>query len=211
MDFADKPVMKSVNADGKLGQYKAKRNFSRSPEPSGQKRGKKPGRQAVFYIQKHDATRLHYDFRLEVDGVLVSWALPKGPPLERDHRRLAVKVEDHPLDYGDFEGVIPHGEYGAGSVMLWDRGSYENLRQEKTSGQASMADSIDEGLVEVRLHGERLKGPFALKRFKEESGKEQWLMLMMRGADSIEQPELLEQEDCSVKTGRTMEEIAHDG
>ena len=161
-------------------------------------------------MQKHDATRLHYDFRLEVDGVLVSWAIPKGPPVTHDDRRLAVRVEDHPLDYGDFEGVIPKGEYGGGTVMLWDRGDYINLRGEKEgAGRMDMSGSLDDGLVEIHLDGEKLKGDFALKRFRVEHGKEQWLMLQMKGTELP--PDLLDDADKSVKTGRSMDAIADAG
>ena len=199
----------------KLTEFRRKRDFRKTPEPKGSGNAppsaKKP-EGPVFVIQKHDATTLHYDFRLEVDGVLVSWAVPKGPPEEASQRRLAIKVEDHPLEYGAFEGTIPQGEYGGGTVMLWDIGTYENLREAKEGGgAASMAESVAAGLVEIRMHGERLKGELALKRFKEEHGKEQWLILRMKVGDPNEQPGLLEDNPRSVKSGRTMQQIARAG
>src|SRR4051812_49088437 len=110
-----------------LKEYKAKRNFRRTSEPAGKVRGERAAREAFFVVQKHDATRLHYDFRLAMEGVLKSWAVPKGFPMTRGDRRLAVQVEDHPMDYVRFEGTIPEGNYGAGTVMVWDIGSYELL------------------------------------------------------------------------------------
>jgi len=206
----------------KLAEFSRKRDFKRSPEPSGedpvrrqkQARAGKPQeprrpKEPVFVIQKHDATTLHYDFRLEVNGVLVSWAVPKGPPEAAAERRLAIKVEDHPLEYGAFEGTIPKGEYGGGTVMLWDIGTYHNLRADKQGpGAATMAESVADGLVEIHLQGERLKGDFALKRFKVEDEKEQWLMLLMKTPGNEPSPGLLEENTTSVQSGRSMEQIA---
>ena len=129
-----------------LKEYKRKRNFRRTPEPRG-KAHAKTGR--LYVIQKHAASHLHYDFRLELDGVLKSWAVPKGPSLDPSVKRLAVHVEDHPVEYGDFEGIIPAGEYGGGTVMLWDRGSWEPLED--------AADDYRRGRLKFRLHGEKLR------------------------------------------------------
>src|SRR5436305_10069213 len=138
-----------ANVASKLKNYRAKRDFSRTAEPSGQLRVEQvPTRR--FVIQKHAASRLHYDFRLEIDGVLKSWAVTKGPSANYRDKRLAVEVEDHPLDYGDFEGTIPKGQYGGGTVMLWDRGTWD------TSNDPSQ--SLKEGELKFTLHGEKLHG-----------------------------------------------------
>ena len=143
-----------------LKEYARKRHFDKTPEPGPDPDGTPPatkesGRGGFFCVQRHDATRLHYDFRLEVNGVLVSWAVPKGPSLDPARKALAMKVEDHPLDYGTFEGNIPEGNYGAGSVMLWDKGTYELL------GDASAQEQLDRGDFKFRLHGTKLNGDFA--------------------------------------------------
>src|SRR5213082_730905 len=130
-----------------LGEYERKRDFKKTAEPAGAgKARRQKARANRFVIQKHDATRLHYDFRLEVDGTLKSWAVPKGPTLEPLAKHLAMHVEDHPLDYGNFEGTIPKGEYGGGSVMLWDRGTYELL------GQGTAQEQIARGDFKFRIH-----------------------------------------------------------
>src|SRR5215467_1432875 len=142
----------------KLEEYRKKRNFRVTKEPQGRIR-RRPGSR-IFVVQKHDATRLHYDFRLEVGGVLVSWAVPKGPSLDPARKALAMKVEDHPLDYGTFEGNIPEGNYGGGSVMLWDKGTYDVL--EGLPAQAQ----LDRGDLKFALHGAKLNGAFAIVRMK---------------------------------------------
>ncbi|HWN38678.1 MAG TPA: DNA polymerase ligase N-terminal domain-containing protein, partial [Gammaproteobacteria bacterium] len=159
-------------ANRKLARYRAKRDFARTPEPSGS--GAAGAHGALQYVvQKHDATRLHYDFRLEHDGVLKSWAVPKGPSLTPGDRRLAVQTEDHPLDYGGFEGEIPEGEYGAGSVVIWDRGHWQP--------HGDVDDGLKEGKLDFELDGDRLKGRFTLVRMaehgKKKSGKDNWLLL----------------------------------
>src|SRR6266567_5066887 len=136
-----------------LESYKQKRNFKKSPEPTG---GKPTDKQLHFVVQKHHATQLHYDFRLEVDGVLKSWAVPKGPSLDPTVKRLAMQVEDHPVDYAKFEGVIPEGEYGGGTVMVWDYGTYE---PENTD---NVAESLAKGELKFSLDGQKLKGSWVL-------------------------------------------------
>src|SRR6476646_2008898 len=141
-----------------LKEYQAKRNFRRTREPASGSHKIVAGRQA-FVVQKHDATRLHYDFRLEMDGVLKSWAVPKGFPTTRGDRRLAVEVEDHPIDYGGFEGTIPAGNYGAGTVMLWDRGTYE------VSGNDPI-EALKSGKLHLFLRGKKLNGEWTLVRMR---------------------------------------------
>lgn len=182
-----------------LKEYRKKRDFHRTPEPSGE--GRSPEEEPIFVIQKHDARTLHYDLRLEVGGVLKSWAVPKGPSANPKDKRLAVPTEDHPLEYADFEGVIPEGQYGAGTVLVWDIGTYRNLKEK----EASMEQCIEEGHVAVWLEGKKLKGGYALIR----TGKNgRWLLVKMadQQADVLRQP--VDTEPRSVLSGRTIEEIA---
>ncbi len=157
-----------------LEEYRHKRDFRRSPEPKGQPA--RAHRRPIFVIQEHHARRLHYDFRLEADGVLKSWAVPKEPSLDPSVKRLAVRVEDHPLAYATFAGTIPEGQYGAGAVFIWDHGTYENLRDDP-----SVAEGIKSGRLEFVLHGEKLHGRFALIRMKGRGqDKENWLLVKMK-------------------------------
>lgn len=155
-----------------------------------------------FVIQKHDASRLHYDFRLEVDGTLRSWAVPKGLSTDPRAKRLAVEVEDHPLEYGDFEGIIGEGSYGAGAVIVWDAGTYRNL-----DGERSVAESIAAGHVKVWLEGEKLQGGWTLQRTGA-GEKPEWLLIKRRdeAADARRNPQSTQPE--SVKTGRTVQQVA---
>jgi len=189
-----------------LQKYREKRDFGRTPEPAGGDR--QASERPIFVIQKHAARRLHYDMRLEVDGVLKSWAVPKGPSTNTRDRRLAVPTEDHPLEYAGFEGVIPEGEYGGGTVMLWDRGTYRNLRVEKEGAAAvSMAQALEEGMVEVWLEGEKLRGGFALIRTgRGEDAR--WLLVKMKDEQADPERDPVRDEPRSVLTGRTLEEIA---
>jgi bifunctional non-homologous end joining protein LigD len=186
-----------------LADYQAKRDFSKTPEPSG-KKGRSPGGN-LFIVQKHDATRLHWDFRLEVDGVLKSWAVTKGPSPDPEDKRLAVRTEDHPLSYAEFEGTIPKGEYGGGTVMLWDKGSWAPI-----AGKS--AKDLEDGHLHFRLEGERMKGEWLLVRMKPRPGekRENWLLRKVADADAQEGDLLVEQGLTSVLTGRTMAEIAAD-
>ena len=144
-----------------LKKYRLRRDFRRTNEPAGGK--KKSGKKPIFVIQKHKASTLHYDFRLEVQGVLRSWAVPKGPSTNPKDKRLAVPTEDHPLEYADFEGVIPEGEYGAGTVLVWDTGTYRNLKK-KEGEEVPMEKCLKQGQVEIWLEGRKLKGGYALIR-----------------------------------------------
>lgn len=154
-----------------LKEYKEKRQFSSTPEPEGDASGGSH-HAPVFVVQKHEASHLHFDFRLEVDGVLKSWAVPKGPSMNPKDRRLAVEVEDHPLSYAQFEGVIPEGNYGAGTVEIWDSGVYAG-----TDKSLNMATAIEHGLVEFKLHGHKLKGMFTLVRTHMDGKDKNWLLI----------------------------------
>ncbi len=191
-------------AADQLSTYRAKRDFTKTAEPSGRKGARKAGGYR-YLIQKHDATRLHFDFRLELDGVLLSWAVTRGPSLDPKDKRLAVHVEDHPLDYGDFEGTIPKGEYGGGTVMLWDEGTWEPV--------GDPADGMRKGDFKFILHGERLKGKWVLVRMKprrgERSKHENWLLIKERDEYATEEKKpIIERALTSVRSGRTMEQIA---
>ena len=191
------------NDSDKLERYRAKRDFGKSSEPEGA--GGPRGRGSVFVIQKHDATSLHYDFRLEVDGVLKSWAVPKGPSTDPREKRLAIRTEDHPLDYAEFEGVIPEGEYGAGSVLIWDRGTYRNIT-EKDDGLRAMEDALADGHVLVWLDGEKISGGYALQRIDDE--KDQWLLIKMDDAEADARRNPVSTEPRSVASGRDLDEIS---
>src|SRR5438477_4824351 len=181
-----------------LDEYKRKRRFAETPEPSGKVEKKSQHR---FVVQKHRATRLHDDFRLEMDGVLKSWAVPKGPSLDPTVKHLAAHVEDHPVDYGGFEGNIPAGNYGAGSVMLWDRGWWELLGDVPADAQMARGD------LKFRLHGEKLNGDFALVLMKGRGKGNEWLLIKKR--DEFAAPGWdVEAHAQSVLSGRTQEEIA---
>ncbi len=189
----------------KLKNYRDKRDFTRTAEPSGGSGKRKGGRR--FVIQKHAASSLHYDFRLEIDGVLVSWAVPKGLSTDPSVRRLAIQTEDHPLDYLDFEGVIPEGKYGAGAVLVWDTGSYRNLRAGKGPNSVGMEDALADGLIEVWLEGEKLTGGYALKRT--DGGKSpRWLVIKMKDAAADARRNPVSTEPESVLSGRDLDDIA---
>lgn len=190
--------------------YDKKRDFSRTREPRGDGRKRSSRKRPEFVIQKHDASQLHYDFRIEVDGVLKSWAVPKGPSTDPREKRLAIPTEDHPLDYADFEGVIPEDHYGGGTVLIWDRGRYDNIT-EKDGETVAMAEAVENGHVLIRLHGEKLSGGYALQRTgsgKGDQAESRWLLVKMKddGADARRNPVSTEPE--SVKSGRTLDEIA---
>ena len=180
-----------------LSEYKKKRKFDRTPEPGPTKKRTRTGR--MFVVQKHRATQLHYDFRLEVDGVLKSWAVPKGPSLDPKVKRLAMQVEDHPVDYAKFEGVIPEGEYGGGTVMVWDYGTYE---PEETK---NVGESLQKGELKFSLNGEKLKGSWVLVRTRDR----QWLLLKHRDYYTTEE-EVTELAPASILTRRSLAEIAED-
>lgn len=180
-----------------LTEYKKKRKFDKTPEPGPKEKRTRTGR--LFVIQKHRATQLHYDFRLEVDGVLKSWAVPKGPSLDPTVRRLAMQVEDHPVDYAKFEGVIPEGEYGGGTVMVWDYGTY------KPENTDDVSLALRKGELKFSLNGKKLKGSWVLVRTRER----QWLLIKHRDYYTTEE-EVTEVAPASILTRRTLAEIAED-
>ncbi|KQO77576.1 DNA ligase D [Rhizobium sp. Leaf262] len=189
-----------------LSQYRSKRDFKRTAEPSGEAEIK-PSNRGRFVIQKHDATRLHYDLRLELDGVFKSWAVTRGPSLDPQDKRLAVEVEDHPLDYGDFEGTIPKGQYGGGTVMLWDRGYWQ------PEGDLSPQEALAKGDLKFTLDGDRLHGSFVLVRMRKDrdGGKRtNWLLIKHKDDFSVEEngAAILDENTKSVASGRTMDAIA---
>ena len=166
----------------KLISYRKKRDFTQTPEPYGEpmKRTKPLTNKApIFVVQKHDATRLHYDVRLEIGNVLVSWAVPKGPPRRAGIKRLAIQTEDHPMEYATFEGTIPEGQYGAGTVEVWDTGTFYNIKQ-KDGKTVPLKTCLKDGQIEVYLEGTKLKGPYALVKTSFGKKDNQWLMLKMK-------------------------------
>lgn len=194
-------MARAKKAADPLAVYNAKRDFKHTPEPSGKAESSKSG--DLFIVQKHDATRLHWDLRLEVDGVLKSWAVTKGPSPDPDIKRLAVRTEDHPMSYATFEGTIPKGEYGGGTVMLWDRGRWAPV-------EGKSADDLDKGHLHFTLDGERMKGEWLLIRLKPRGGekRENWLLRKLQDEHAEEGDALVERELTSVSTGRSMAEIA---
>src|SRR5262245_7524894 len=192
-----------------LKLYHRKRKFDQTPEPRGkiEKSRKGPLR---FVVQLHRATRLHFDLRLEFGGVFKSWAVPKGPSLNPLDQRLAVFVEDHPIEYGSFEGIIPKGNYGAGTVMVWDRGTYvERGSEGRADSEAAMKKAFEKGHITFVVDGEKLKGEFALIKLKKDSSEKAWLLVKKRDEHSTykrsENPH-----ELSVKTGRSIDEIARE-
>jgi bifunctional non-homologous end joining protein LigD len=193
-------------AEPVLKDYRAKRNFGATPEPSGEvEAAGEDGHRWV--IQQHSARRMHYDFRLEADGVLISWAVPKGPSYDPSVKRLAVKVEDHPLDYREFEGTIPRDNYGAGAVIVWDEGTYRNLT-EKGSKPVPVTEAVEHGHVSVWLEGQKLKGGWSLTRFG--SDVTAWGLVKRKDEYADPAKDVTRDEPRSVKSGRTVEEVARD-
>jgi bifunctional non-homologous end joining protein LigD len=187
---------------GDLATYRRMRDFRRTPEPAGDAAGEGNGARR-FVVQRHRASRLHYDLRFEIDGVLVSWAVPKGPTLDPSVRRMAVHVEDHPIEYLHFEGVIPTGEYGGGDVIVWDTGTWEPAKTDDPAAQ------LAEGELHAEMHGEKLRGRLVLVRRGEQGDKEQWLLLHKKDVFAVEGWEP-EDHPRSVLTGRTNEEVKDD-
>ena len=200
---AKKSAAQKTKEAGSLKKYAAKRDFKATPEPAGRKVPK--SKALRFVIQKHNASRLHYDFRLEADGVLKSWAVPKGPSLTPGDRRLAMHVEDHPMDYRDFEGIIPKGNYGAGEVIVWDKGTYTLVEGDDP------ATEIGAGKIKFVLRGQKMNGEFTLVKIRakgDESG-DPWLLIKDKD-EHVDPKYAIEKDDKSVKSGKTLKEIAQD-
>jgi bifunctional non-homologous end joining protein LigD len=193
---------------GKLTEYRRKRDFTRTREPKGGRRRKSS--KLAYVIQKHAATRLHYDLRLELDGVMKSWAIPKGPSLDPSVKRLAIHVEDHPIEYNEFEGAIPEGEYGGGTVMVWDKGTYTAAGDEDDPEEA-LREGYRKGDFKFVLHGKRLKGSWVLVRTRgwgDRRRQGQWLLIKHRDDEADPDTDPVARYATSAKSGRTMEEIA---
>src|SRR5713226_9337064 len=183
-----------------LEEYRRKRKFERTPEPPGKPQ---PQEDSFFVVQKHAARRLHYDFRLAIEGVLKSWAVPKGPSQNPADKRLAVQTEDHPMDYGNFEGKIPQGNYGAGTVMVWDRGTY------RATGDLDASKQLQRGEIKFDLNGEKLRGSFVLVKLKQSEKGNEWLLIKHKDA-AVDPAWNIEKHDGSALTGRTLEEIGEE-
>ncbi|MEP6512845.1 MAG: DNA polymerase ligase N-terminal domain-containing protein [Parafilimonas sp.] len=188
-----------------LTEYKRKRHFDDTPEPTG---GNAHAGKLHFVVQKHAASHLHYDFRLEMQGVLKSWAVPKGPSLDPDVKRLAMMVEDHPYNYRTFEGIIPEGNYGAGTVIIWDEGTYEpeeGTSTDKKKQEKSLLHQLNQGALKIILHGKKLKGSFALVKT---SGYHENSWLLMKHRDKYASQNDITEKAHSVKSDLTVEEVA---
>jgi bifunctional non-homologous end joining protein LigD len=192
--------------EAKLAEYRNKRDFSRTAEPAGGRARK--SQKLAFVIQKHAASHLHYDLRLELDGVMKSWAVPKGPSLDPSVKRLAMQVEDHPIEYNSFEGTIPKGEYGGGTVMLWDRGTYSYGGTDPDPLEG-LRGGYKKGDFKFVLNGKRLQGSWVLVRTRGDSGgKPQWLLIKHKDEHAAPGSDVTAEHLTSVTTGRSMEEIA---
>lgn len=185
----------------KLSTYRKKRDFDKTAEPRGVTAAS--SKRLRFVIQKHAATHLHFDFRIEIGGVLKSWAIPKGVSLTPSVKRLAMLTEDHPMAYANFEGIIHEGEYGAGVVMIWDYGSYKNIKTDKDGKPISMKKCFEMGRIEIELKGKKLQGAFALIRFRDEK---HWLCIKMRD-EHASTKSVVSSRDKSAKSGKTMLQI----
>ncbi|MCP9198865.1 DNA ligase [Gramella sp. GC03-9] len=193
-------------AKGFLDKYHEKRDFDISSEPFGDEKNKKDSEKQIFVIQKHEATNLHYDFRILVDGVLKSWAVPKGPSTNPDVKRLAIPTEDHPVEYADFEGVIPEDQYGGGTVMVWDAGTYENDKRDDDGKLIPMEKQLEKGHSTFILNGKKLKGGYTLIRTSK-GDDEKWFLKKVDDEDADARRKPVNTENKSVLTGRTMKQI----
>lgn len=189
----------------KIRNYEKRRDLENSGEPRGRSTGSRSGR--LFLVQAHDASNMHYDFRIEIEGVLESWAVPKGLSTDPREKRLAIPTEPHPVEYADFEGTIPEGEYGAGTVQVWDRGEYHNLKEDEAGEEVPMAECLKDGHITVWLEGKKVAGGYALTR----SGrKDNWLLVKMDDDEADARRNPVRTEKRSVASGRTINEIRND-
>ncbi|MDX1627397.1 MAG: DNA polymerase ligase N-terminal domain-containing protein [Fulvivirga sp.] len=186
-----------------ISKYEEKRDLDESPEPDAN-RDESSKNTLRFSFQKHDAQNLHYDFRLEYEGVLKSWAIPKGPSTDPSEKRLAIRTEDHPLDYIDFEGVIPEDQYGAGNVLLWDKGTYENITK-KDDELLELDQAIEDGHFLIRLSGEKISGGYAMTRIDDDEG--QWLLVKTDDDEADARRNPVNTETKSVKSGKEIDEL----
>lgn len=192
-----------------MKSYNDKRDFSKTKEPKDELK-RRVGGKPIFVIQKHDATTLHYDFRLEIDGTLKSWSVPKGPSTDPSVKRMAIPTEDHPLAYADFEGSIPEGEYGGGTVMIWDKGTIQSIKNDEEGNLLSLEESFNKGSVEVYLHGEKLKGGYSLVEMKGGRMKGNWLLMKKDDEEADARRNPVSTQSRSVVTGRSLKEIAEE-
>src|SRR5205809_679900 len=199
------PRAKSGTARKLLSEYRRKRDFKKTREPSGEAAARAKKGTLRFVIQKHAASHLHFDLRLELDGVMKSWAVPKGPHYDPKVRRLAMEVEDHPMEYNAFEGTIPQGQYGGGTVMIWDRGTYE---AEEPGGVKALRAGYEAGDLKFVMHGTRMLGGWVLVRTRRDPrGRAQWLLIKHRDEFAQSDFDVVADANTSMVTGRTMEEI----
>src|SRR5688572_6177158 len=191
-----------------IKRYNEKRNFKATPEPAG-KTEKSAAKALLFVIQKHEASHLHYDFRLELDGVMKSWAVPKGPSLNPEDKRLAMHVEDHPMSYRTFEGIIPEGNYGAGTVMVWDEGTYfADKTLDRKANEKLLLEGYRKGKLTFSMKGKKLRGEFALVRMRGKSAEDNAWLLLKHDDGYIDREHDIRDKDKSATSGRSMQEIA---
>ena len=194
-----------------LDEYREKRDFDQTPEPPGEAR--EPSERPLFVVQEHAASSRHFDFRIEVrrddeEAVLASWAVPKGPSTDPSEQRLAVRTEDHPLDYADFEGRIPEDEYGGGEVVVWDLGPYRNLTTDDDGDEKPVAEAIGDGHVKIWLEGEKLRGGYALTHARVGGDEDNWLLSKVDDEEADARRKPTSTEPQSVLSGRTVDELA---
>ena len=192
-----------------MKNYNEKRDFSKTREPRDEP-SKKKNKQPIFVIQKHDATNLHYDFRLEIDNTLKSWSVPKGPSTDPSVKRMAIPTEDHPISYADFEGTIPEDQYGGGTVMIWDNGKIQSNKKDEDGNIISLEDSFEKGSIEVILHGKKLQGGFNLVKMKSGKMKDNWLLMKQddEHADARRNP--VSTQSKSAVSERSLDQIAEE-
>ncbi|GAB4245381.1 MAG: hypothetical protein Kow00129_05270 [Thermoleophilia bacterium] len=190
----------------KLKEYEGKRDFSKTPEPKASG-PKKSHEDPIFVVQQHKASRMHFDFRLEIDGTLASWAIPKGPSTDPREKRLAVRTEDHPVEYASFEGSIPEEEYGGGTVIVWDTGRWEHKTKDDKGNELTPAQALEKGHLSVRLHGQKLRGGYSLIHSKMGGNEKNWLLVKEKDDEADARRNPVSTETKSVVSGLTVEEM----